>query len=321
MVHIEELADMLDQIDAETEIYYFPAEERYVIVNVWEREDISDADLQQMYRLPDKHELDDYGDMVRFIETLEDEEAAEWLSNAIHGKGAFRMFRAACERFHLTSDWYDFRDRMRRQKAVRWCEQYGLMYDYENPDVEEEDDSFDDEEWMHGERKEPEKKTAVPEENDIRIVDVTKRNAAVIEYMMDDFLKEYPAVNLDAQSRQDIYLNDPEKYFVCAAMDKGRALGYFAAEKKEDAMVLKEIYVRKNERRSGIGRALLQEAQAIAMDAELALSIPMDPSAAVMIRFLKACGYDVLKTIEIVKGSESAETKYKLNDFSFRKDV
>ena len=319
MIHIEELADMLDTIDEYTDIYYDPMNDTYITVSDFDdRDDYDDLELERMYRLPDKRELDDYGVMVRFIEQLDDEEAAEWLANAIRGRGAFRMFRATAERFHLTSEWYAFRDRARRQAAVRWCEEYGLMYDYETVEEDEQDDVFDDDEWIHGEKKELPKPKKPEPENNIRIVDVTKKNSAAVQYMMDAFKKEYSGACRDTEERLRLYMSDFEKYHVTAAMEQGKALGYLAAEKTEDALILREIYVRPNDRRNGIGRGLLEDCEDTADDAGLPLTVTMDPQNPVMFRFLKACGYGTLAAVTVVRDRDDSRRSFKLNDQTFR---
>lgn len=59
--------------------------------------------------LPDKFDIHEWEIMRRFVETVDDGVLAERLERAIHGKGAFRMFRAAIEDADRLDEWYDFR--------------------------------------------------------------------------------------------------------------------------------------------------------------------------------------------------------------------
>ncbi len=62
-----------------------------------------------------------YDTMVRFIETIEDDNLAELLSMAIHGRGAFRRFTDAVARHGLSQTWYAFRDAAEKQAIRDWC--------------------------------------------------------------------------------------------------------------------------------------------------------------------------------------------------------
>jgi hypothetical protein len=49
--------------------------------------------------------------MRRFGDSFEHAGPAQQISRAIHGRGAFRMFRATVETLGLLEEWYEFRDR------------------------------------------------------------------------------------------------------------------------------------------------------------------------------------------------------------------
>lgn len=60
--------------------------------------------------LPSEFDLDEYAIMERFVESIEDDTAAEGLAVAIQGKGAFRRFKDTLHRHGIQDRWYAFRD-------------------------------------------------------------------------------------------------------------------------------------------------------------------------------------------------------------------
>jgi hypothetical protein len=69
---------------------------------------------------------DAYRDMTDFIATVDDPALAERLSRAIHGKGAFRRFRATLDRWpYETSRWYAFSDDRQLGRARAWLADAG----------------------------------------------------------------------------------------------------------------------------------------------------------------------------------------------------
>lgn len=79
------------------------------------RQIISDRDYVE---LPDKFEINEYGIMERYCDTVEDERARRALLKAINGKGAFRRFKDEISELELQKDWYKFRDNAFRQIAA-----------------------------------------------------------------------------------------------------------------------------------------------------------------------------------------------------------
>lgn len=88
-----------------------------------------DIDDERYITLPGQWERDDYRIMQDFIAALPAGEARDQLADAIHGRGAFRMFRATVERQGLLQQWYAFKDEAYRQLAVDWCQQHGFDYE------------------------------------------------------------------------------------------------------------------------------------------------------------------------------------------------
>ena len=53
---------------------------------------------------------------------------ASQLERALHGRGAFRMFKDTVHRLGLQDAWYAFRDRALREIAIDWCEANGIEW-------------------------------------------------------------------------------------------------------------------------------------------------------------------------------------------------
>ena len=85
-------------------------------------------DEHGFYRLPDEREMDDYSVMEAFISTLS-APAAEKLSRAIRGHGAFRRFKEEIIHLGVEKEWYAFKEDARKRIAIRWCEENGLEWE------------------------------------------------------------------------------------------------------------------------------------------------------------------------------------------------
>ena len=135
------LADVIDAIDTinEDETYFYSIQDEEI---VYVLED--DEDDEFFIPLPTKEEVNDYQNMVNFTESIEDDKKRDWFENAIHGKGAFRRFRATLERFGMETEWYDYLEACHRELAIEWCEQHGIVYDT-SVRSEEVDDDWDEE--------------------------------------------------------------------------------------------------------------------------------------------------------------------------------
>jgi len=85
---------------------------------------------------PDRFDFDEYGQMEQFIYSLKDDTAAEELSNAIRGRGAFRYFKDTAERLGLLDNWYRFRDQAMKEFVIEWAEDHNVRYedDTKNPE-------------------------------------------------------------------------------------------------------------------------------------------------------------------------------------------
>lgn len=97
----------------------------------WQREAVLKArralESDRMLRLPDKWEIHEWDIMRRFASSLDEPERGELLA-AIHGRGAFRMFRMTTERLGLRDAWFAYRDETVKRIAKDWLEAHGIAY-------------------------------------------------------------------------------------------------------------------------------------------------------------------------------------------------
>jgi len=61
--------------------------------------------------------------MKRFCDTIEDETLREELLNAIHGSGAFRMFKDVLYRHDIEKEWFAFKNEAFKEIAIQWCKE------------------------------------------------------------------------------------------------------------------------------------------------------------------------------------------------------
>ena len=69
---------------------------------------------------PDKFEFHEYRQMEQFIGTLRNAGAADQLSQAIRGKGAFRYFKDTADRLGLLNRWFQYRNDAVKEFVVEW---------------------------------------------------------------------------------------------------------------------------------------------------------------------------------------------------------
>lgn len=304
--------------DTNKAYYYIPKEEI-----VWEDDDdFRKYDYDDLIPLPDRRDIDDYGNMERFINRVNDEEIKEWLSNAIRGRGAFRMFRAALERFHMLNDWYDYRDRCHRVTAMDWCEENGIEYEGPRYIIEDDYDDLDDEEeWETIPEKPVAQKTQKPE---FKIISIGRKNINQLVFLSSAFIDEQLVKNHQkAADDPDEALNRLEDamkqgYVLEAVSDHGRFIGYSISHENDDTLSMDEIFVRKDMRRKGAGRLLVNSAEKKAAESGTDLKFEIMPYDRDMIAFLKKCGYDVMTSITIGRSEEKdADSTVTLDGISF----
>lgn len=73
--------------------------------------------------LPDQFDAHEWSMMSAFANGIEDAEARGRLLDAIHGRGAFRMFKDAVGRLGMVDAWRSFKDQQYRKLAIEWCDE------------------------------------------------------------------------------------------------------------------------------------------------------------------------------------------------------
>jgi hypothetical protein len=99
----------------------------------WEEEDWEIAkrvvSTGRYLRLPDRFEVHEWAIMEDFVRSVESTRIREDLLRAIHGKGAFRMFKDATQRHSVESAWFEFRAEALKQIAIDWCEENQIAWE------------------------------------------------------------------------------------------------------------------------------------------------------------------------------------------------
>jgi len=80
-------------------------------------------------RLPSQFDVHEWEIMKRFCDTIEDETLREELLNAIHGSGAFRMFKDVLYRHGIEENWFSFKEEAFKEIAIQWCEENEIEYE------------------------------------------------------------------------------------------------------------------------------------------------------------------------------------------------
>ena len=277
------LADVIDAIDTinEDETYFYSIQDEEI---VYVLED--DEDDEFFIPLPTKEEVNDYQNMVNFTESIEDDKKCDWFENAIHGKGAFRRFRATLERFGMETEWYDYLEACHRELAIEWCEQHGIVYDT-SVRSEEVDDDWDEEDVVV-ERK-PIKQVQIP----LRFVHIDEDNYMSALSLCDIYLQEldqYEGVSSSSDyDRAQDYLEEAlEEKDIYVLSDHGRFIAMAICRMNGCITTITDLCVVKDKRRSGVARQLVQEIQKEEVET---LQFEVPTNNPIMHAFLQAIGY------------------------------
>jgi hypothetical protein len=132
--------DCVSYLDPETgEIITVTEEERHLVeeeslenVPEWQREMMpkirAALESDRFLELPDRFDIHEWSIMDEFSRAQESESIRQELADAIHGAGAFRVFRSAIRRLGLEKSWYQFRDEALAEIARNWLEEHKLSY-------------------------------------------------------------------------------------------------------------------------------------------------------------------------------------------------
>lgn len=311
-VNLDDVVKAIETVSDYTRYYYLIDEERVIPYNP---EDEIPYEPNEYIILPDRKDVDDYGNMERFIQKVGDDTIREWLSNAIRGRGAFRMFRAALERFHMLNEWYDYRDMCHRVTAMDWCEDNGIEYEGPRYVIEEDyDDDFDDDEDEWFEPK-PVLKKPEPVKPEYKTVKIGNRNFNQLVFLVSAFTDErlekngYRRADDPDEALNKLEAAMKDGCIIHAISDHGRYIGYSIVHEEEGRAIMDEIYIRPELRRKGLGRMLVKQAENDAAESERTLEFDIQPSENDFIAFLGKCGYSVLTTLTLRKADGQEEGK------------
>ena len=277
------LLDVIDAIDTinEDETYFYSIQDEEIVYALDDGED-----EEFFIPLPTKQEVNDYQNMVNFTETIEDDKKRDWFENAIHGKGAFRRFRATLERFGMETEWYDYLEACHRELAIEWCEQHGIVYDM-TARCEEVDDDWVEEDVVV--EKEPIKQVQIP----LRFVRIDEDNYMSALSLCDTYLQErdqYAGLSSSSDyDRAQNYLEEAlEEKDIYALSDHGRFIAMAICRMNGSITTITDLCVVKDKRLSGVARQLVREIQKVEVH-PLQFEVPTNNS--IMHAFLQAIGY------------------------------
>ena len=306
-IKLSEVIEAIDNTDVNSQYYYYIPEERIILKG--------DEDIKEKYLipLPTHKEIDDYGTMKSFIEERCDGEAKEWLEECIKGAGAFRRFRSTLDRFALTDSWLDYLYDAHEDIAIEWCEYFGIEY-------------LENRSFAMTEEPVIESKTVSAKHN-YRIIQINEDNVYGLAYLCQDFRRtlsgfknnEFTGDVDDCVEELQTYLK--HGYPIYAVSDNGKYIGYCVCRIDDDVVFLESLFVRKENRRKGIGKILLDKAQSLAEEyGNETLYMSVHPNNDIMLKFLKDNGYDVLNLIEIRKAyhDEDNDSSYTIGNNSYR---
>lgn len=124
-VKLSDVVEGLESTNDEAQSFYDTqtGDVRYYNPDFDEEEtgELLDSEPDRFIGLPNRFDIDDYRIMQEFIAQVQDERQQERLARAIHGRGAFRMFREVADELDLTQKWYDFKDAAYLQLARDWA--------------------------------------------------------------------------------------------------------------------------------------------------------------------------------------------------------
>ncbi len=82
----------------------------------------------RMLPLPDRVHIDEWRMMQDFADEQRDCNTRTQLADAVHGPGAFRLFRRTIQQLGMEEVWRQYRDRAMESVARQWLEENGLKY-------------------------------------------------------------------------------------------------------------------------------------------------------------------------------------------------
>ena len=135
MINLDLIVEALEMTDDETNFFFDRKENDTVMLSPYsddykEVSDMIDEDEDDRFiRLPNQHEINEYGMMEEFVSGVQNDNQRAALEIAISGRGAFRRFKDTVIRFGIEKKWYAFRDREYLRVSREWCEENDVEYE------------------------------------------------------------------------------------------------------------------------------------------------------------------------------------------------
>jgi hypothetical protein len=85
-------------------------------------------DSESWLSLPTRFDVHEWAIMDAFARSVADPDLGDELLAAIHGRGAFRVFRDAVRRRGVQQEWYHYRDAAVADIAAAWLDEHGIAY-------------------------------------------------------------------------------------------------------------------------------------------------------------------------------------------------
>lgn len=134
MINLQVIIDGLEMVDDMNTVFLDLEAEDTVFLSGFDPDITADTAAlieehpDRFLRLPSQREIDEYGMMEAWIDSLPEGDRKATLEMAIRGRGAFRRFKDTVARFGMDKRWYEYRDQCYARLARRWCDDNDIEY-------------------------------------------------------------------------------------------------------------------------------------------------------------------------------------------------
>ena len=134
MINLQIIIDGLEMVDDMNRVFFDTETNDTVYLSdsdpslTADTAELMEANPSRFIPLPTQREINEYGMMRDFVDSLLDGDQKFTLAVAISGRGAFRRFLTTVHHFDLEESWYAFRDKEYARVARRWCEDNDVEY-------------------------------------------------------------------------------------------------------------------------------------------------------------------------------------------------
>lgn len=98
--------DALEFTNNEIEYYYNPDTGEIFMSNIGDFKNLDEDELfEKSMMLPTRYDINEYGMMEDFAETIEDVRLQNQLYISLNGSGVFRRFKDTCINFDIINEW------------------------------------------------------------------------------------------------------------------------------------------------------------------------------------------------------------------------